>query len=63
LEKYRDNLSKPNLGKPFPELYNLDTLEPTQEWHEVYEQVKGELGNMGIDMENGWKKALGKSAQ
>lgn len=58
LEKYQHKLAEPNLGKPFPELYNLDTLEPTQEWRDIHSQVKGELEEMGLDMENGWKKAL-----
>ena len=58
LGKYKDKLAHPNLGKPFPELYNLNTLEPTQEWLGLYNKVKGELNAMGLDMENGWKKAL-----
>ena len=58
LPKYKAKLAHPNLGKPFPELYNLNTLEPTQEWLDLYNKVKDELGAMGLDMENGWKKAL-----
>ena len=58
LEKYQNKLAQPDLGKPFPQLYDLDSLEPTQEWLEPYLKVKGELSNMGLDMENGWKAAL-----
>ena len=58
LGKYKDKLAQPNLGKPFPELYNLNTLEPTQEWLDFYNKVKDGLSAMGLDMENGWKKAL-----
>ena len=58
LPKYKAKLAHPNLGKPFPELYDLNTLEPTQEWLDFYNKVKDELGAMGLDMENGWKKAL-----
>jgi methylamine---corrinoid protein Co-methyltransferase len=58
LEKYQDKLAEPNLGVPFPQLYDLDSLEPTQEWLEPYLRVKGALTEMGLDMENGWKKAL-----
>jgi methylamine---corrinoid protein Co-methyltransferase len=58
LAKYQDKLAEPNLGKPFPQLYDLDSLEPTQEWLEPYLRVKGALTEMGLDMENGWKKAL-----
>jgi methylamine--corrinoid protein Co-methyltransferase len=58
LEKYKDKLAEPNLGKPFPELYNLDALEPTQEWLGFYQKVKSALGEMGLDMDSGWKSAL-----
>jgi methylamine--corrinoid protein Co-methyltransferase len=58
LDKYQDKLAEPNPGKPFPELYNLETLEPTQEWLGIYDQVRSKLTSMGLDMDNGWKKAL-----
>jgi len=58
LEKYQDKLAEPDLGKPFPKLYDLDTLEPTQEWLEPYLKVKEALTGMGLDMDDGWKKAL-----
>ena len=58
LEKYKSKLSEPNLGKPFPEVYDLNTLQPTREWSELYLKVKGELAGMGLDMDAGWKKAL-----
>ncbi len=57
LDKYKDKLAHPNLGKPFPEVYNLETLEPTQEWLDFYYKVRDELGTMGLDIKNGWKKA------
>jgi methylamine--corrinoid protein Co-methyltransferase len=57
MDKYKDKLAHPNVGKPFPELYNLETLEPTQEWLDIYYKVRDELGMMGLDMKNGWKKA------
>jgi methylamine--corrinoid protein Co-methyltransferase len=58
LEKYQDKLADPNLGRPFPELYNLNTLEPTDEWSDLYLKVKDELTGMGLDMDDGWKNAL-----
>ncbi len=58
LEKYQDKLIEPDLGKPFPEIVDLDTLEYSQEWLDPYYKVKGELQSMGLDMEEGWKKAL-----
>jgi methylamine--corrinoid protein Co-methyltransferase len=32
LSHYEHSLAAPNLGKPFPELYDTETLEPGQEW-------------------------------
>jgi len=58
LKRYQNSLAKPNLGKPFPELYGLESLEPTPEWQGVYDNVKDELITLGLDMENSWKKAL-----
>jgi methylamine--corrinoid protein Co-methyltransferase len=58
LDHYEDSLKSPNLGKPFPELYNTSTLEPNSEWLDIYTQVKEQLTGMGLDMESGWKKAL-----
>ncbi len=59
LGKYQDKLVQPDLGKPFPELVDLDTLEYSQEWLDPYHKVKQELQKMGLDMRDGWKKALG----
>ncbi len=58
LEKYQAKLAQPNLGKSFPDLYDLDTLEPNQEWLDLYLGVKEELEGMGLDLTHGWKKAL-----
>ena len=42
-------------GLPFAEIYNTDTLEPTEEWQAHYFKVCSELQSMGLDVENGWK--------
>lgn len=60
LEHYQDRLQAPPEGKTFNELVDLDTLKPTPEWQDIYEQVKEELIEMGLDMEGGWKAALKK---
>ena len=60
LSKYQKTLANPNLGKSFPELYDLDNLEPTAEWVNIYEGVKEELNSLSLDMENGWKKVLSR---
>jgi methylamine--corrinoid protein Co-methyltransferase len=57
LGHYEQTLAAPNLGKPFPQLYNIDTLEPGEEWLEIYHQVRDELKTLGLDLDSGWRKA------
>jgi methylamine--corrinoid protein Co-methyltransferase len=57
LSHYEQTLAAPNLGKPFPQLYNIDTLEPGEEWLEIYHQVRDELKTLGLDLDSGWRKA------
>jgi methylamine--corrinoid protein Co-methyltransferase len=56
LSHYEHCLGKPNLGKPFAQLYNTDTLEPGEEWLGVYYHVRDELKKMGLDLDSGWRK-------
>ena len=56
LEFYESSQDHPKPGKPFPDLYNTDTIEPDQEWLEVYYQVRRKLIDIGLDMDGGWKK-------
>ena len=39
-----------NPGKRFDEAYELDTLTPVPGWQNMYEEVKVELKEMGIDL-------------
>ncbi|OGO39595.1 MAG: hypothetical protein A2W35_19995 [Chloroflexi bacterium RBG_16_57_11] len=57
LGRYEHTLATPNLGKPFPELYDTDTLEPGEEWLGVYHQVRDELKTLGLDLDSGWRNA------
>lgn len=57
LNYYEQSLGSPNLGKPFPEMYDIDALVPKDEWLEVYHHVRDALKVMGLDMDNGWRKA------
>jgi methylamine--corrinoid protein Co-methyltransferase len=57
LGHYEHTLAAPNLGKPFPALYDIDTLEPGEAWLEIYHQVRDELQTMGLDLDSGWRKA------
>jgi methylamine--corrinoid protein Co-methyltransferase len=45
-------------GQPFAEIYNSETLEPSEAWLTHYSNVCHELQTMGLDVDNGWKKAL-----
>lgn len=49
LEQYEDKLGEPDMGKPFPALYDLNTLEPGPEWLAPYHEVKDELESIGLD--------------
>jgi len=52
LDKYEAVLSKKggNPGKSIEEAYNLETLQPTDEWLSMYRDVKQELIDLGIDL-------------
>lgn len=41
--KYRDNQKNQPIGKPFQEVYHLETMQPTAEWQDIYEEVCAEL--------------------
>lgn len=56
LEHYENRLGDPNLGKPFPKLYNLETLQPEEEWLAIYAGVRDRLKSIGLDLDNGWKR-------
>jgi methylamine--corrinoid protein Co-methyltransferase len=49
LAQYEDQLAEAPIGKRLDECYNLDTLEPTQEYVELYERVKEKLSGFGLD--------------
>ena len=57
LSHYEQTLANPRLGKPFPELYNTDTLEPGAEWLGIYHQVRDELKTLGLDLDSGWRNS------
>ena len=37
--KYQGDLKAAQIGKPFHEVYNLETLEPRPEWQTIYEEA------------------------
>jgi methylamine--corrinoid protein Co-methyltransferase len=49
LGHYKENLLHPPQGKPFPEVYDLETLEPREHWLEQYDTVRRELERIGLE--------------
>lgn len=49
--KYAGELEKKPIGKPFDEVYDLQTLRPTDEWQAMYEEVRAELVDMGLPLD------------
>ncbi|MCQ5376912.1 MAG: monomethylamine:corrinoid methyltransferase [Candidatus Methanomethylicia archaeon] len=41
--EYRDKQGKPDIGKPFPELYDTRKVVPNKEWVEVYLKMRKEI--------------------
>lgn len=56
LTHYEETFNNPNRGRPFPEVYDENTVEPKEAWLEVYHQVRDEVKEMGLDLDGAWKK-------
>lgn len=50
LQKYEHIFDIPggNPGRPFDQVYNIETYVPTSSWQSMYEEVKKEIAGMGI---------------
>jgi methylamine--corrinoid protein Co-methyltransferase len=48
-DKYAHGFENPDFGLPFPEVYDMRTITPKQEWFDIYKRAKDEVGNMGLD--------------
>ena len=51
LGEYEDLLDKKPFGRPFPEVYDITTVQPTKEWLDLYDQVKQEVIGWGVPIE------------
>lgn len=49
MKRYIGTLKEPNRGYAFPDVYNVDTLEPKVEWLDLYYQVKEDLASLGLN--------------
>lgn len=56
LPHYEKTFDDPKRGKPFPEVYDEETVEPKQEWLESYHRVRNAVIEMGLDLDGGWRK-------
>ena len=52
LTRYQATLPSPNRGKPFPEVYDVETVQPKQEWLDMYYDVKEDLTRIGLTMKH-----------
>jgi methylamine--corrinoid protein Co-methyltransferase len=52
LPKYESKLRTPSVGKPFAECYDVKNLKPSAEWMEIYSNVKKELTDLGVPLQN-----------
>lgn len=50
LAKYDTKLADRPIGKPFEEVYDVNTIKPTQEWLGLYQEVKDELIDIGVPL-------------
>ncbi len=48
MKGYVDTLTNPNRGRPFNEVYDEETVEPKEEWLDIYYTVKEEVGRLGL---------------
>jgi methylamine--corrinoid protein Co-methyltransferase len=48
LALYEDLQDKKPIGKPFQEVYDLSTIQPTREWLDLYDEVLREVSTWGL---------------
>jgi len=51
MEKYEALQDEKPYGEPFPEVYDVDTVEPKPGWLKLYEEVKSEAAGWGLSFE------------
>ncbi len=49
-EAYREQLDKKPYGRPFDEVYDVETVEPSREWMGLYEEIKQEAKGWGLPL-------------
>jgi len=56
LRHYEGSHKDPPPGVPFPQLYEIETLEPLGPWLDLHQRVLDELAAMGLDVHGAWRK-------
>jgi methylamine--corrinoid protein Co-methyltransferase len=56
LNRYEEQLADPDLGSPFSEVYDEETLEPREGWAQIYDEVREALRIEGLDLDEGRRK-------
>jgi methylamine--corrinoid protein Co-methyltransferase len=51
IPRYENNIKNPNVGKPFIEAYDMNTMRPTKEWENIYRKVKAEAISLGVPLD------------
>lgn len=51
IPRYEANITNPDVGKPFIEAYDLETMKPTKEWDDIYQKVKKEAISLGVPLD------------
>jgi methylamine---corrinoid protein Co-methyltransferase len=52
LPLYEDTIKTPDLGKPYQKAYDVANDRPTEEWERMYREVKDEVRELGIPLDN-----------
>ena len=50
LSMYKSKLAEKPYGKPFQQVYDLRTVQPTKEWLNLYDEIKNEAARWGLPL-------------
>ena len=56
MQHYQDTFDGPKRGLPFPEVYDVETVEPKEEWLACYSEVRDAIIALGLDLDGGWRR-------
>ena len=56
VSRYVDVQDQKPYGRPFPEVYDVESVQPTAEWLGMYEEVKAEAIGWGLPLDSVWRE-------